>query len=493
MFAFRLQQVPAPGEGLPVRERAIATAAVLMNVCMANLDTAIANTALPTIARDLHATEAQSIWIVSAYQLAMIGSLLPAAALGEIVGLRRVSMCGLVLFSLASLICGLAPSFEWLIVGRVMQGMSAAGILGIGLAMMRFIFPQPLLGRGMGLNALVVALSFAAGPSVASAILSLTTWHWLFLINVPLGALGIVMGIYALPATPRNGWRFDGLAALLCALFLTVTVFTLNAAAQGASMVTVAISVAAALVALLMLLKRQSASPAPMLAVDLLRRPMFAFSVLTSFFSFMAQSLTFVSLPFMFQMQFGFSQVETGFLLTPWPAMVALAAPLAGRLSDRIPAGILGGMGLAVMSVGLVFLATLPPHPDAVDIAWRMAVGGAGFGFFQSPNMRALMMAVPRERSGSAGGTSSVIGVLGQSMGAALVAALFNIFGQQGAMSALWFGAVFACVGAFVSLMRLRLKSDASFLPSTNPADGPNLLPAGSAPVLAGNQPRGPR
>jgi DHA2 family multidrug resistance protein-like MFS transporter len=206
MPAFRLKQTSAPMDGLPVRERAIATAAVLVNVCMANLDAAIANTALPTMARELGIAEAQSIWIVSAYQLAMVGSLLPAAALGEIIGFRRVSMCGLVVFTAASLVCGLAPTFEWLLAGRIAQGIGASGILGIGLAMMRFIFPLNLLGRGMGINTLAVGFSAAAAPSLASVILSFCTWHWLFLINVPVGLAGIAMGLYALPPSPpREG------------------------------------------------------------------------------------------------------------------------------------------------------------------------------------------------------------------------------------------------------------------------------------------------
>ncbi|WP_199914460.1 MFS transporter [Aminobacter sp. MSH1] len=457
MLAFRQKQLSAPGDGLHGRQRAIATCAVLLNVCMANLDTAIANTALPTIARDLNTTEAQSIWIVGAYQLAMVASLLPAAALGEIVGLRRISMGGLVLFTLASLVCGLAPSLEWLVAGRVVQGVSAAGILGTGVAMMRFIYPHALLGRGMGLNALVVGLSFAAGPSVASAVLSLTSWHWLFLMKVPLGLIGIVMGLYALPPTIRSARRFDGWAAALCALFLATTVFALNTAAQGASWGTVATNATIAITSLAVLLKRQANRPAPILVIDLLRKPIFALSSVASFFTMITQALAFVSLPFLFQL-LGYTQVETGFLITPWPALLAFSAPLAGHLSDRIPAGLLGGVGLAVLSLGMLLLAAMPPEPDALDVAWRMAVCGAGFGFFQSPNMRTMITSVPPERSGGAGGMSSVIGNLGQACGVAIVAALFNLFGAHGAVIALWLGAAFALLGSGASFVRLRYR-----------------------------------
>ncbi len=456
MFAFRLKQVPAPMEGLPARERAIATAAVLINVCMANLDSAIANTALPTIARELNVTEAQSIWIVSAYQLVMVGALLPAAALGEIIGFRRVSMFGLVVFTAASLICGMAPTFEWLLAGRIAQGIAASCILGIGLAMMRFIYPLNLLGRGMGINALAVGFSLAAGPSLASVILSFSTWHWLFLINVPVGLIGMAMGLYAMPASPRSLRRFDLPAGVFCALFLMCAVFAFTQAAQAGSGLSIVVAAAVSLASLAVLVRRQSWHPAPILPIDLLHKPVFALSVAAGFLTSLAAALAFVSLPFLFQLLFGYSQVDTGFLLTPWPVLVALAAPWAGRLADRIPAGLLGGVGLAIMSAGMFSLAMLPPSPTVFDIVWRMALCGVGFGFFQSPNMRALILAASPERSGGAGGFSNVANILGQACGAAMVAALFNWAGAEGVVYALTLGALITLLAGGISMLRLR-------------------------------------
>lgn len=456
LLAFRRTEPIPSGLGLPARDRAIALTAILINVAMANLDTAIANTALPTIARDLGVSEAQSIWVVSAYQIAMVATLLPAAALGEIVGLRRVSMFGLVLFTLSSLFCGLAPSLEWLVTARVLQGMSAACILGLSVAMMRVVYPRELVGSGMGLNALVVGLSFAAGPSVASLILTFESWHWLFLINVPLGLAGIAMGLHSLPPTPNGGWRYDIRAAVLCALTLGVLIFTLNAAARGAGPLVALAGLAVTVTAFLMLLRRQADSPAPVLAVDLLRRPIIALSASASFLTLVTQSLAFVALPFLLQARYGFSQVDTGFLITPWPTLVAVAAPVAGRLSDRVAAGLLGGVGLLTLASGMVLLALLPQDPSVFDVAWRMGLCGFGFGFFQSPNMRTMIMSVPPDRSGRAGGLSSVVGNLGQASGAALVAALFYFIAEHSAQTALWLGGCCALVGAGISLMRLR-------------------------------------
>jgi len=254
----------------------------------------------------------------------------------------------------------MAPTFQWLVAGRVLQGMSAAGILGLSVAMMRSIYPRELMGAGMGLNALVVGMSFAAGPTAASIILSFASWHWLFLINVPLGILGIVMGLHSLPPTIRGGWRFDRLAALLCGVGLATTIFTLNAVTRGASWPLTIAGAVIAVAAILALLRRQMGSPAPILPVDLLRRPVIALSAISSYLTLNTQALAFISLPFMFQAVLGYSQVETGFLITPWPVFVALTAPFAGRWSDKLPGSLIGSCGLVILAIAMALLATLP-------------------------------------------------------------------------------------------------------------------------------------
>jgi len=455
LFRFaRTHQYPV-GEGIPHAERWRATLALLLGVCMASLDTAIANTALPTMARDLHTTDALSVWIVSAYQLAMTAALLPVAALGEIVGHRRVTMTGLVLFTVSSLACGLAPSLGWLVAARVAQGLGAAGLMAVNAAVMRFIYPSSQLGRGVSLISLVVAVSFAAGPTMASLILSVSNWNALFLINVPLGALSIFLCLKSLPVTPVSKRAFDRVAAVLCACFFALLIYTLNKSAHAHSWQTVAVWLAVTLLFLVLLLKRQAGDPAPMLALDLLRVPIFSLSVVTGICAFATQALAFVSLPFMFQ-RLGFTQVETGFLITPWPVALALVASLAGRLSDRYPVGLLSGVGLGVLCAGMGFLAAMPDQPSAFDIGWRMMLCGMGFAFFQSPNVRAIMTSAPHARSGGASGMVGTVRLLGQSSGAALVAACLSISSEHGAVTALWLGMVFAGLAGVASVLRLR-------------------------------------
>ncbi|ANN68475.1 MFS transporter [Bordetella bronchialis] len=457
-LSFAVQKAYPFGAGMPVHERWAATLGLLLGVCMASLDTAIANTALPAIARDLQTSEARSIWVISSYQLAMVAALLPAATLGEIVGHRRIMVFGLVLFTLASLACGMAPSLEWLVAGRVAQGLGAAATMAVNGAMLRFIYPEKLLGRGVGLNSVMVAMAFAAGPTAASLVLTVATWHWLFLINVPVGLVAIYFCLRALPVTTRTRRRFDTLGAVLCAGFLSLLVFSLNEGAQLADAATLIATSVLCVVCLLLLLKRQAGHPAPFLAVDLLRRPVFALSAATGVCSFATQSLAFVSLPFMMQNILGYSQVETGFLITPWPVLVAVMAPIAGYLSDRMHVGILAGIGMAMLSVGMVLLATMPADPSVFAICWRLAVCGAGFGFFQSPNVRAIITAAPPERAGGASGMVGTVRLLGQSSGAALVAACFHASTERGAILALWLGAAFAAAAAVASVMRLRYR-----------------------------------
>ncbi len=165
--------------------------------------------------------------------------------------------------------------------------------------------------------------------------------------------------------------------------------------------------------------------------------------------------LTFVSLPFLLRNGFGMSQVETGFLMTPWPLVIVFVAPLAGMLADRYSAGLLGGIGLAILTVGLILLETVGAHPGAFDIGWRMAVCRLGFGMFQTPNNRQIIASAPRHRSGGASGMLGTARLTGQTFGAVLVALIFGVAPQRGPLVAIGVAAAFAAVAAVVSMLRL--------------------------------------
>jgi DHA2 family multidrug resistance protein-like MFS transporter len=201
-------------EGLPAPQRFWSSLAIWIALTMAVLDGAIANVALPTIARELGAAADESVWVVNGFQLAVVVSLFPLAALGEMIGYRRVFLSGVALFTVASAACALAHSLPMLIAARVVQGLGAAGIMSVNGALLRFSYPANQLGRGVGLNALVVSAAAAFGPSVASAILALGPWEWLFAVNVPIGIVAVIVGRAALPASPKSG-RLDVASTLL--------------------------------------------------------------------------------------------------------------------------------------------------------------------------------------------------------------------------------------------------------------------------------------
>jgi DHA2 family multidrug resistance protein-like MFS transporter len=443
-----------PGDGLkqPQRFWAIVTTAVA--IFMTVIDSSIANVALPTIAADLNVDAPATVWIVNAYQVAIVLALLPLASLGDIFGYKRVYLGGLVLFTAASLACALSPSLSMLVLARVAQGIGAAGVMSVNTALVRFIHPAHRLGYGIGISAVVIAVSAAAGPTIASAILAVLPWPFLFAVNVPIGVAAVALGASALPLTPRSSHRFDFKSTILSAIAFGSLIALIDTIGHDGAPITIAAELAAAAIAGVLLCRRQLLLPLPLLPIDLLRIPIFALSLLTCACSFAAQMLALVSLPFHLH-ALGYSAVAIGLLITPWPLAIAFVAPISGRLSDRYPAGLLGLLGLMAFGAGLAALALLPARVAALDIVWRMSLAGAGFGLYQSPNNRTMQAAAPRARSGAASGLIAMTRLLGQTIGAALAALLFRRLAGDGAVAAIWLGVFFAVAGAVVSAIRL--------------------------------------
>ena len=429
-------------------------AAIALAISMSVLDSTIVNVALPTIARDFHASSATSIWVVSAYQLAILIVLLPLATLGEVIGYRRVSQTGLVVFTLASLGCAFAPTLLTLTLMRVIQGFGAAGIMSVSGALVRFTYPHRHLGRAVGINAFVVATSAALGPTIAAGILAVAHWRWLFGINVPLGIITILIALYALPESERTHRPLNFAGAALYAGTFGLLLSGLQSFAHNEATALALAQIAGGSLLGWALLRHERPRASPIIPFDLLRVRLFTLSLATSVCSFMAQMSALVSLPFEIQ-RLGHSAVETGLLMTPWPLALALVAPVAGRLADRYAAGILGGLGLLLLAAGLVLLALMPAPGSALGFAWRMGLCGAGFGLFQAPNNRTIMAAAPRARSGAAGGMLGAARLTGQTLGAAAVAILFRAYGAGAPRFALSLAAVLALAGAVVSTVRL--------------------------------------
>ena len=443
-------------DGLPTPRMYWSVLAIWLAISMAVLDSSIANIALPTIAAELRAPPAVSIWVINAYQLAITALLLPFAALGDRIGYRRVYLPGLCVFVIGSVACAMAGSLGTLIAARMFQGIGAAGIMSMNAALVRGTYPRAILGKGIGYNALVLSMSAAAGPSVAALVLSVASWQWLFLINIPLGLASLLIGRRALPHSTGHGRQPNYVSAVLSAVTMSTLVYGAETLARG-ELDTGTPLLAIALVTGILLVRREYHRVDPLLPLDLLRVPVFALSIAASITAFAAQMLAFVTLPFLLQNVLDRGVVETGALITAWPLAVGVIAPLAGRLSDRYPAGILGGIGLLLLAAGLLSLSLLGNSPATGDILWRMALCGAGFGFFQSPNNRAMLNATPKQRSGAMGGMVATARLLGQTTGAAAVAAVFHWLGLASGAGLLRAAAIAAALAAVISMLRLRL------------------------------------
>lgn len=449
-----------PPDGLPLPSRYWAILAIGLGVTVSVLDGAIANVALPTIAGDLHTTPAASIWVVNAYQLAITISLLSLSSIGEIGGYRKVYTGGLLLFSFTSLACALSDSLLTLIIARTLQGFGAAAIASVNTALIRIIYPKRFLGRGMGLNALIVSVSAAAGPTIASAILSVANWPWLFAVNIPIGVTAFVLSCKFLPDNPLHieGRRFDWAAGVMNAITFALLIGIIEAFTHDLRWYLIVAGAVAAVVCGYVFIRRESRKDYPLFPVDLLRIPLFSLSIITSVFSFIAQMLAMVSMPFFLQRVLGRSEVATGLLLTPWPLATMIFAPLAGRLLEKVKAGILGCIGMLIFAAGLLLLAVLPAHPSDADIIWRMAVCGCGFGLFQTPNNSTIIASAPESRSGGASGMLGTARLMGQTLGASLVALMFKVFPGQSAHASLLLGCGLSVAAAFISLTRVRRK-----------------------------------
>jgi len=418
------QAAGADADGLPMPQRLIAAIAILGAIALVVIDGAIANVALPTMARQLGAAPSATVWIVTGYQLAVVMFLLPASAIGERFGYRRVFVAGVALFTAASAACAFAPSLPWLVAARCAQGLGSAAVMPLGLALLRFTYPKRLLGTAIGWNALAVALSSAAGPAVGAAILAVSNWRWLFAVNLPIGALVLLAGT-GLPRSAGSVSRVDALSVALNAAMFAAFVLgcdhLLDAPALGVGLLAVAAG------ALWALVRRELPRRAPLIPLDLLRGHSFRVSVIASVCCFTGQMASYVALPFYFQHGFGQSALATGLLMTPWPLTVVFAAPASGRLADRMSTAWLCAAGGACMALGLGLSAVWPLGGGLAPLVGFTALAGLGFGFFQTPNNRNMLMTAPKERSGAAGGMQGAARLTGQTLGSLLMGLLFAL------------------------------------------------------------------
>lgn len=437
-----------------------AMAATFCGLFLAVLDGTICNVALPSIAQRLDISSSDSIWIVNAFQLVIMMTLLPFSSLGELWGYNKVYNTGVVVFTVGSLLCSLSVSLWQLVASRVFQGVGASMIMSVNTTMVKLIYPKKHLGKGVGLNATIVALASVAGPTIAAGILSIADWPWLFAINIPVGIVTFIMGRRFLPSNPVKveGRRFNFKEALLNAASFGLFIGCIEAASHNVAGWEIAVGLVLFLIIGSVYVKDQLHKQYPMLPFDLLRIPVFSLSVATSILSFTSQMLAMVAMPFMLMNGFGYSPVDTGLIMTAWPFVIMFVAPLAGAMINKVHPGILGGIGLITMSAGAFLLSFLSGEPSAWNIALRLVLCGVGFGLFQSPNNHILLSSAPSHRNGSASGMLATARLVGQTTGAALVALLFEVSGNAAPHQALMLAGILTLCGALTSFSRTMVR-----------------------------------
>jgi MFS transporter, DHA2 family, multidrug resistance protein len=447
--------------GLSGPRARVAIAAVLAAMVLVVLDAAIANIALPTVAQSLHVSPAMSVWVITAYQTALLMALLPCAALGESVGYRRVFTGGIALFTGASVLCALSPSLPWLVAARLLQGLGGAAVMALGVALLRVVVSHQRLGAAIGWNALAVALASAAGPALGAVILSVATWPWLFAVNLPLGVL-VLLATRALPDNGGTAGRLDLVSVALNAGALAAVV--VGAELLPTRPTLAAVLLATAVLALVLLVRREMPKSVPLIPLDLLRVNSFRTSVIASVCCFAGQTAGMVALPFYLQHSLGQDTLMVGLYMVPWPLTVAASAPFAGRLADRVSTAWLCAVGGVCLATGLGALALWPLKSDQLPLVPFTMLCGLGFALFNVANNRNMFLSAPRERSGAAGGMQGTARLLGQTAGAVTMTLLFNLTSAEAAPQlGLGIGAVLTFVAALVS--RLRVSRMASKTP----------------------------
>ena len=442
-----------PMEGLPNPRRRWAALTLLVGIGMSVLDSSMSNVALPTIARELNQSAAAVVWIVNAYGLTLVMTLLPMSAIGERTGFKRLFKYGLLLFTVASVASSVAPSLPWLLVCRVLQGLGGSAIMCLFGALVRHIYPPQMMARGIGINAMMVGVTSVLGPTIGSFILSVSSWHWIFAINIPIGLLAL-LGVKYLPDVAPIKGRFDWLSACLSMLTVGLIIVGIDylSTYTWQSLGAIAMGILTGVV----LMRRSNQQVAPLVPVDLLKISSLRFAIAASLCTFSAQMATFISLPFYLQQTLHRSQSSVGMLMAAWPMGAALIALIAGRMSNVYPVAILSGLGAGAMATGIAIIVLMPEHASDIWLMLAMGLAGVGFGFFQTPNNRVIIGSAPRHRAGALGGLQATTRVFGQTFGAAMVASAFSLSVSVGPTLGLIVGITFASVAVLVNVVRHR-------------------------------------
>ena len=402
-------------------------AAVSMSIFLATLDGSIVNIALPTLVRDLNTNFATVQWVVLAYLLTQATLLLGVGRLGDMVGKKPIFNSGFIVFTVGSVLCGLAPSVYWLIGFRVIQAVGAAMTLALGAGIMTEAFPAKERGKALGLIGTVVSVGVVLGPTLGGIIIEAASWHWIFFVNLPVGILGTWMAWRFVPNfTPKGQQKFDYWGALTLFISLLSVLLALTVGQEaGFSSPPILLLFAVSAIFLAIFLVIEWNTDQPMIDLKIFRNILFSVNLVTGFITFVAIAGVFILMPFYLENVLGYDTRQTGLMLAVLPLGLGVMAPIAGSLSDRFGSRPISVVGLLALLAGYWSLTSLSPESTVLGYVLRLLLLGLGMGIFQSPNNSAIMGSVPRERLGIASGLLSVTRTLGQTVGIAILGAFW--------------------------------------------------------------------
>ncbi len=418
----------------------IVVAIVAIGVFMVTLDSSIVNISLPAIAHYFRVPLNGTIeWVIIAYLIANAALLLTGGRLADMHGRKPIWIAGLAIFTLGSALCGLAPSLLMLVAARAFQGVGGSLMLAVSPAMLTSAFPRGEFGRALGWNAAVVGIGISAGPALGGIITDHFTWRWIFFLNVPIGAIGIVATFFFLTErVSRKRAQLDIPGAVLLAIGLGGLMLGLSFGQEWGWTSPLLVGVLAvsvlALVAMI-LVERRVASP--IIDFSLFTNRIFVSANVSLVLSFVSLFAVSFLLPFYLVQLRGFSLTAAGLLQTPLSLTLVVLSPMTGRLADRFGSRWLTAGGLGIACAGLLLIATLNTTSSVPLMIAALIIIGAGESLFFPPNNSTLIGSAPRHRHGVASGMMATSRAIGQSTSVALSGALFTILGGAAAGSIL--------------------------------------------------------